>query len=149
MRRGGALALLGRWHAWQAATRRGSGRVVCYAFTRGTSASVAWRGRGDVVLTVTERDGTPRDAVALNAGFAYPPDAAVEVMAGSARMAFYTEGRSAFARSGREAVRAFGRATQAVARSPMPHGRSVTDVFSLVGFDEAYAAISHACPAHA
>ena len=141
--------LIGRWGDWRAATHRAAGSVVCYAYTRTASSSVRLPGRGDVVLTVTERPGSPRDAVALSAGFLYPEGSQVEMVAGPARMAFYTAQRSAFARSGREAVRAFGVAERAVARSPAPRGRSVVDVFSMHGFGDAHAAIAKACPLHA
>ena len=141
--------LIGRWGDWRAATHRAAGSVVCYAYTRRASSSVRLPGRGDVVLTVTERPGSPRDSVALSAGFAYPPGSQVSVTAGAVRMAFYTAQRSAFARSGKEAVRAFGTVSTATARSPAPRGRSVTDVFSLRGFGDAHDAIIRACPWHA
>ncbi len=141
--------LIGRYGDWRVATHKAAGSVVCYAYTRLASSSARLTGRGDVVLTVTERPGSPRDAVALTAGFAYPPGSQVDVTAGKVRMAFYTAQRSAFARSGKEAVRAFGTAAQASARSPAPRGRSVTDVFSLQGFEGAHEAIVKACPLHA
>ncbi len=141
--------LIGHWGDWRAATHRAAGSVVCYAYTRTASSSVRLPGRGDVVLTVTERPGLPRDAVALSAGFIYPPGSQVDVIAGAARMAFYTAQRSAFARSGTQAVRAFRAVPSASAHSPAPRGRSVTDVFSMRGFGDAHAAIAHACPLHA
>ncbi len=140
--------LIGRWGDWRAATHHAAGSVVCYAYTRTASSSIRLPGRGDVVLTVTERPGAPRDAVALSAGFVYPPGSQVDVTAGAARMAFYTAQRSAFARSGPQAVRAFDVVGTATARSPTPRGRSVTDVFSLRGFGDAHAAIARACPLH-
>ena len=145
--------LIGSWGAWHAATHQAAGAVVCYAFTRTASSTPHLRGRGDVVLTVTERPGAPRDAVALSAGFTYPPGSAVVVIAGDVRLPFYTAQRSAFARSGHEAVHAFevagGKRATAAAHSPAPHGDRVTDTFSLEGFDDAHAAITKACPIHA
>jgi hypothetical protein len=143
-----APTLIGRWGDWRAATHRAAGAVVCYAYTRTTSSSVKLPGRGDVVLTVTERPGSPRDAVALSAGFLYPPGSKVDVTAGTVRAAFYTAQRSAFARSGPEIVHAFGAVRTASARSPAPRGRAVTDVFSMNGFADAHAAILKACPQH-
>ena len=145
--------LIGSWGAWRAATHQAAGATVCYAFTRTASSSPPLRGRGDVVLTVTERPGAPRDAVALSAGFTYPPGSAVDMVAGDVRLAFYTAQRAAFARSGHEAVHAFevagGKRALASAHSPAPHGRSVTDMFSLDGFSPAHTAIQKACPVHA
>ena len=145
--------LIGSWGAWRAATHQAAGSVVCYAYTRTASSVPSLRGRGDVVLTVTERPGAPRDAVALSAGFVYPPGSAVEMVAGNARLAFYTAQRSAFARDSEATTRAFQAAGDngrtAAARSPAPHGRSVTDTFSLDGFAHAHAAIEEACPLHA
>ena len=137
---------IGVWDDWQAATNQEAGQPVCYAFTRPSSSSPALPGRGDVVLTVTERAGG-RDAVALTAGFAYAANAEMEISAEGVTLPFYTAGRSAFARDGRAAVALFNRGRQAIARSPGPRGQAVTDNFSLRGFSQAYAAIAKACPA--
>ena len=137
---------IGVWDDWQAATNQEAGQPVCYAFTRPTASSPALSGRGDVVLTVTERSGG-RDAVALTAGFAYPANAEMEMVAEGVTLPFYTAGRSAFARDGRAAVALFNRGRQAVAKSPGPRGQAVSDTFSLRGFSQAYAAITKACPA--
>ena len=102
-------------------------------------------GRGDVVLTVTQRP-TGRDSVAISAGFAYPQNAEVTVQVDQAALNFYTSQRSAFARDGGQAVAAFMRGRQAVARSPGPRNVPVADTFSLRGFAAAYAAIVKACP---
>jgi hypothetical protein len=137
---------IGRFEDWTAAVHQEAGQPVCYAFTRATASTPALRGRGDVVLTVTERPGG-RDAVAISAGFAYAPNAAVQVAADATSMEFYTAQRSAFARDGHAAVIAFQRGRQVVARSPGPKNGVVTDSFSLRGFSAAYAAILKACPA--
>ena len=137
---------IGVWDDWQAATNQEAGQPVCYAFTRPSSSTPALPGRGDVVLTVTERAGG-RDAVALTAGFAYAANAEMEMSAEGVTLPFYTAGRSAFARDGRAAVALFNRGRQAIARSPGPRGQAVTDNFSLRGFSQAYAAIAKACPA--
>jgi hypothetical protein len=137
---------IGKFDDWQAATHQEAGQPVCYAFTRPTSSTPVLPGRGDVVLTVTERSGG-RDAVALTAGFPYPPNAEVDLVAEGVTLPFYTSGRSAFARDGRAAVQLFSKGRQAVARSPGPRGTAVADTFSLRGFSQAYAAISKACPA--
>lgn len=137
---------IGTWDDWQAATNQEAGQPVCYAFSRPSASTPAVPGRGDVVLTVTERAGG-RDAVALTAGFAYPANAEMEMSAEGVTLPFYTSGRSAFARDGRAAVALFNRGRQAVARSPGPRSQAVTDTFSLRGFAQAYAAIVKACPA--
>lgn len=137
---------IGTWEDWQAATNQEGGQPVCYAFSRPTGSSPAVPGRGDVVLTVTERSGG-RDAVALTAGFAYPAGAEMEMSAEGVTLPFYTSGRSAFARDGRAAVALFSRGRQAVAKSPGPRGQTVNDTFSLRGFSQAYAAVTKACPA--
>lgn len=145
---------IGTFEDWQAATHVEGGQTVCYALTRAKASTPALPGRGDVVLTVTHRP-TLRDAVALSAGFAYPARAAVTVEAGPVSLDFYTDKRAAFARNGAGAVGAFIRASQAVAKSPMPKPPGakapgakapVADTFSLKGFSAAYAAINKACP---
>lgn len=137
---------IGKFDEWQAATHQEAGQPVCYAFTRPSNSVPKLPGRGDVVLSVTERAGG-RDAVALTAGFTYPANAEVELAAEGVTLPFYTSGRSAFARDGRAAVALFSKGRQAVARSPGPRGTAVADTFSLRGFSLAYAAITKACPA--
>jgi hypothetical protein len=137
---------IGRWEDWEAATHVEAGQTVCYAFTRVQSSIPAVTGRGDVILTVTERPGAGRDEVAVGAGFAYPPAATVLVQAETTALDFYTASRSAFARDGHAAVAAFTKARQVLVRSPSPKGGNVTDTFSLKGFTKAYAAIVKACP---
>jgi hypothetical protein len=103
-------------------------------------------GRGAVILTVTQRP-SGRDAVAIEAGFTYAPNAAVTVQVDQAGLEFYTAQTAAFARDGKAAVTALHKGSRAIARSPGPKEASVADTFSLNGFGLAYAAIVKACPA--
>ena len=137
---------IGKFEDWQAVTHQEGGQLVCYAFVRAASSQPALPGRGDVVLTVTHRNGG-RDSVAISAGFPYAADAEVQMSVEQAQLAFYTAGRSAFARDGRAVVAAFVKAREAVAKSPGPRNATVTDTFSLRGFSPAYGAINKACPA--
>ena len=137
---------IGTFDDWTAATNSEAGQTVCYAFTRAQSSAPVLPGRGDVVLTVTERPGG-RDAVAISAGFTYAASAAVAVQADAASFEFYTNQRSAFSRDGHATVLAFQKAQKVVARSPGPKNAPVSDSFSLKGFTAAYAAITKACPA--
>ena len=99
-----------------------------------------------MILTVTERPGG-RDAVAISAGFDFGKGAAVTMQVETTGLDFYTAQRNAFARDGKAAVVAFGKAAQALSRSPGPRdGQVVVDTFSLRGFSAAYAAINKACP---
>jgi len=137
---------LGHYENWVAATHLEGGQTVCYAFTRAQSSAPKLPGRGDVVLTVTQRP-SGRDAVAISAGYAYPANAAVKLRMDPAEFELYTAQRSAFARDGHAAVAAFLKGREAVARGPGPRNVAVTDNFSLRGFVAAYAAINKACPA--
>ena len=136
---------IGKFEDWQAATHQEGGALVCYAFTRAVASTPALPGRGDVVLTVTQRPGS-HDAVAISAGFAYPAGAEAQMQVEGVQMAFYTANRSAFAREGHAVVAAFEKARQAVVKSPAPRNASVSDTFSLRGFSPAYAAVNKACP---
>ncbi len=136
---------IGYFDDWTAAVHREAGEKVCYAFTRAASSTPAIAGRGDVVLTVTERPAS-RDVVAISAGFAYSRNASVSVGIEQTSMDFYTAQRSAFARDGHAAAQAFQRGRLVIARSPGPRGQIVSDHFSLRGFSAAYAAIGRACP---
>lgn len=137
---------LGKFEDWIAATYQEGGQPVCYAFTRAGNSTPKLPGRGEVILSVTERP-TGRDAVALSAGFAFAANAEVTVQVDQTALNFYTAQRSAFARDGKAAVAAFQKGVQAVARSPGPRNAQVVDTFSLKGFSAAYAAIVKACPA--
>ncbi len=137
---------IGRFEDWTAATHEEAGQTVCYAFSRASSSVPALPGRGDVVLTVTQRPGGSRDSVALSAGFAYAAGADVTLRVDQASLAFYTAQRSAFARDGRSTIAALERGRHAIAKSPGPRGTLVVDTFSLRGFSPAYAAINKACP---
>jgi hypothetical protein len=136
---------IGKFNDWIAATHQEAGQTVCYAFTRAQSSLPALPGRGPVVLTVTHR-ATGRNAVAIEAGFAYAPNVTVNVQVDQAGLEFYTAQRAAFARNGLDAVTAFETANRAIARSPGPHDTSITDTFSMKGFTAAYTAISKQCP---
>ena len=134
---------IGVFEDWQAATLAEGGQTVCYAFTRAKTSAPAVPGRGEVVLTVTQR-ASVRDAVALSAGFEYAANAAVEVEIDKTKLEFYTAKRSAFARDGKVVTTAMQKAARVVARSP--NKTPVTDTFSLKGFGKAYDAINKACP---
>ena len=136
---------IGRFEDWTAATHAEGGQTVCYAFTRAQSSTPAVPGRGDVVLTVTQRPAG-RDAVALSAGFAYPAAAEVQMAVDKQELPFYTNARSAFAKDGHAVTLALGAARTAVVKSPGPKGATVSDTFSLRGFPAAYAAINKTCP---
>ncbi len=136
---------IGHFDDWTAATNSEAGERVCYAFARASHSAPASAGRGEVVLTVTQRP-SGRDAVAILAGFTYAANAAVTVQVDQNPLEFYVAGRSAFARDGHAAAAAFGRGRQVTAKSPGPHNASVVDTFSLKGFGRAYEAINKACP---
>jgi len=130
---------------WIAATHGEGAQMVCYALSRAKTSTPSLPGRGQVVLTVSERP-TVRDTVAIEAGFDYAKDAAVTLQVDQSGLDFYTRGSDAYARDGKAAVAAFQRGDRAIGRSPGPHKEQVTDTFSLRGFSAAYAAVVKACP---
>ena len=141
----GAPKELAKFDDWIAATHGEGSQLVCYALTRAQNSVPKLSGRGEVVLTVSER-ATVRDTVAIEAGFDYAPNAAVTLQVDQAGLDFYTRHSDAYARDGKAAVAAFQRGERAIARSPGPHKETVTDTFSLKGFSAAYAAVVKACP---
>lgn len=134
---------LGDFNDWTAATYDQAGHTMCYAFTR-AQASPADPGHHRAILTVTERP-TFRDSVAIEAGFDFAPKAAVKMDVGHTSLDFYTAHSTAYARDDRAAVRAFERGANAVAHLPVPHGKMVSETFSLNGFSAAHDAILKAC----
>ena len=141
----GAPKAIGTFDDWIAATHGDGAQMVCYALSRAQTSTPKLPGRGEVVLTVSER-ATVRDTVAIEAGFDYAKDAAVTVQIDQTGLDFYTRGHDAYARDPKAAVAAFQRGDRAIARSPGPHKEQVTDTFSLKGFSAAYAAVVKACP---
>lgn len=135
----------GKFGDWTAASYGSGGEKACYAFVAASHSSPAIAGRGDVLLTVTERAGA-RDEVTLGAGYTYPKNASVELTVGTKKIAFYTNADTAFTDAGAAAIAAFKSGDTAQAVATGPHGHDVTDDFSLAGFSGAYAAIAAACP---
>jgi hypothetical protein len=138
---------LGKFDDWIAATHQESGQTTCYAFVRSSHSAPALPGRGPVILTVTQRQGS-RDEVAITAGYTFPKGASVTLQVLATGLDFYTAGSDAFARDGKASVAAFQKGSEALSRAPGPkEGQVIADTFSLRGFSAAYAAINKACPA--
>jgi invasion protein IalB len=135
----------GKFGDWTAATYGSGTAKACYAFTTATHSDPDLPGRGQVMLTVTDRAGA-RDEVTLSAGYIYPPKAVVQLTVGDAKIDFYTSGENAFTTDGTAAIAAFKNGSAAEAKSSAPHDRKVKDEFSLSGFSGAYGAIAAACP---
>jgi hypothetical protein len=135
----------GKFSDWTAASYGSGTGKACYAFVAASHSDPVLKKRGDVMLTVTQRQGAP-DEVTLSAGYTYPAKATVTLTVGSSTIDFYTQGGTAFTVSGKDAVAAFKNGTTAEAKSTGPHGHPVTDDFSLSGFSGAYSAITTACP---
>jgi hypothetical protein len=144
-RGGGQPVSLGDFFDWHAASHKEGDTAVCYIFTRAEAPVARVPGRGDVVLSVTRRDGS-RDSVALSAGFVLPGHEDAVLQAGTTRLLFYIAGRSAFSRDGAAAVAAFGHEYSVAAHVHGPKGADIVDHFGLKGFSAAYAAMLKACP---
>jgi hypothetical protein len=125
----------GKFGDWTAATYGSGNAEACYAFTVAQASSPALPGRGQVMLTVTERPGA-HDEVTLSAGYDYPRKPTVTLDVDD----------TGFTTDGGTAVTAFQQGATASATSSAPGGGNVTDVFSLAGFSDAYSAITAACP---
>ncbi len=132
---------IGKFDDWTAATHQEAGQKVCYAFTRAQTAG----GKSNAIMTVTQR-AAGRDAVAIDAGYLFPPNAAVSVQVDAVALEFYTAQRNAFARDGKAAVAAFQKGSRAVTKGPGAKDGQVSDTFSMKGFSAAYAAIVKECP---
>jgi hypothetical protein len=136
---------LGTFGDWIAASYGSGAGMACYAFTTAKTSDPALPGRGPVQLTVTQRHGAPIE-VTLAAGYIYPRSPTVGLTVGTAAFDFYTQGGTAFTVSNDAAVAAFEAGATANAKSSAPHGKTVSDTFSLTGFSGAYGAIKKACP---
>jgi hypothetical protein len=135
----------GKFGDWTGATYGDGAAKACYAFTMAQASSPSIPNRGQVMLTVTERSGA-HDEVTLSAGYTYPHKPNVTLDIDGNKINFYTKGETAFTTQGGDAVTDFQQGSTATATSSMPGGGTVTDVFSLAGFSDAYSAITAACP---
>lgn len=136
----------GQYGRWTAATYGQGNEKVCYAFTLAQSSTPALQGRGKVMLTVSERQGS-RNEVSVTSGYDYPHDAKVDLTVGTTPFSFFTQRNVAFATDGLGAIGAFKIGNSAMVVSSAPNGHDkVTDQFSLAGFSAAYKAITQACP---
>jgi hypothetical protein len=135
----------GQFGDWTAATYNVGGQKICYAFTTAQKVEPAAAAHDPVMLTVTERPGA-RDEVTISAGYSYPKDAEVSLAVGAQKFDFYTKDSTAYTTMGAPAAAAFKAGDVAVATGTGPHGKPVTDTFSLKGVSGAEAAIIAACP---
>ncbi len=136
---------LGTFGDWIAASYGAGSNMACYAFTTAKSSDTALPGRGPVQLTVTQRKSAP-DEVTIAAGYTYPKSPTVTLTVGTSAIDFYTQGQTAFTTGGAAAISAFQAGATATAKSSAPHGKTVSDTFSLTGFSGAFSAIKKACP---
>ncbi len=136
---------LGVFGDWTAASYGAGSAKACYAFTTAKTSDPALAGRGAVQLTVTQRKSAA-DEVTIAAGYTYPKTPTVTLTVGTTALDFYTQDQTAFTASGAAAISAFQAGATAVAKSSAPHGKTVTDTFSLTGFSGAYGALKKACP---
>ncbi len=134
----------GKFGDWTAATYGTGDAEICYAFTAPQSSSPAVKDRGPVMLTVTNRKGSPHE-VSITTGYDYPKNATVSLAVGSNSFDFFTQKDVAFTTSGAAAVAAFEAGATATATGPGPQGHPVVDQYSLTGFSDAYKAITAAC----
>jgi len=136
---------LGTFGDWISASYGSGASTACYAFTTAKTSAPALAGRGPVQLTVTRRKSAP-DEVTIAAGYTYPASPTVTLTVGTGSFDFYTQNETAFTVSNTAAIAAFRAGAVAIAKSSAPHGKTVTDTFSLTGFSGAYGAIKKACP---
>ncbi len=136
---------LGSYGNWVAAAYQENGLPVCYASTQAIASTPPVANRGVPVLTISQRPDM-RDAVSIGGILAGAGDAGVVMRVGLASFDFYPAGSNVFARDGTMAIAAFRSGSQATVQSPLPDGGVVSDMFSLIGFSAAYAAISGGCP---
>ena len=134
---------LGVFQKWTAATYGTGASEACYAFT--TAPAAKGSKAAPAMLTVTERAGDP-DEISVSQGVNYAKDAKPTVKVGGQTLPFFTKGDTAYALHGNATTKAFLGGSNAIATSPTPDGKTVTDTFSLTGFSDAYKAIQKACP---
>jgi invasion protein IalB len=140
---------LGKFGAWEAHRARAGGETVCYiaAVPERTNRKVA--GRREVALMVSRWPKAKIDAqVKLAAGYTLKKDSTVTFRFVGRSYKLWTKGRNAWA-DGRKMDKAIVLAMEAgrklTVESQPGKGKSVTDTFSLTGFNDAWDAARKAC----
>ena len=140
---------LGKFGAWEAHRARAGGETVCYAASVPERTNRKVAGRREVALMVAR---WPKAKIAgqvkLAAGYALKKDSTVTFRFVGRTYKLWTKGRNAWA-DGRKMDRAIVLAMEAgrklTVESQPAKGKSVTDTFSLSGFNDAWDAARKAC----
>ncbi len=144
---------LGTFSSWTAAELSGPDGKVCYMVARPTKSEGKYAKRGEVLLVVTHRPAAKRrDEVTFQAGYPYKAGTKVPLAVESKKFELVArpdvEPESAWSpddKSDKSIVAALKSGKTAVVRSVSARSTETTDIFSLAGFSQAYAAIGQAC----
>ncbi len=144
-----AIERLGDFTDWSAYHFVEGGQPACYIASQPKTAEGDYTDRGKIYALVSHRPSDERiDEVNLIAGYVYEADSPVEVVVGTKRWSFFSEGDRAWAPTREEdgaLVRAMKAGSRMVVKGTSSRGTLTTDTYSLLGFSKAYAAIRKAC----
>jgi hypothetical protein len=141
--------VLGLYDNWGAQTFAEGKNTGCSMWSQPTKDEGKYKQRGPIYAYVTHRPWDKRvNEVSFAAGYAYKKDSAVQVLIGGEKFTLFTDGETAWSRSGaddKKLVDAMRRGSTMSVSGMSSKGTQTTDTFSLNGFSKAYEAIGKAC----
>lgn len=149
---GGAQpTLIGQYGTWGAYTAAPSGRKVCFALAKPTSAktSPANRPRDPSYAFVATRPAEKvANEVSVMIGYPFKPGFEATLEVAGAKFALYTQGDGAWIKNAADETRmveALRKGTDAVVKGQSAKGTETTDIFALKGLAQALDRIAQEC----
>lgn len=142
---------LGQFGDWGAYKATPGGKIVCFAFSKPTSAVTEPAGRSrdaSYAFVSTRPSEKVKNEVSVIVGYPQKGGTDATVAVGSAHYNFYTQNDGAWVKNAAEEprmVEAMRKAPNMVVKSESAHGTKTTDTYSLKGFAEALAKVAEAC----
>jgi len=141
---------INKFSDWVASTYTDNGKTLCYASTEPKKVAGAPKGRAKPYVAVTHAPAANvRDQVSYVAGYEMKPDSEVSVLIGKETYALtILQKDRAWAKdpdTDKALVAAMRKGNSVTIKGTTTTGKTVTDVYSLLGFSKAYQAIGAAC----
>lgn len=141
--------LIDVYNKWEAYTYSEDGQKVCYMGSQPTSAKGDYTQRGKIYVMVTHRPALKLlNEVSFITGYTYKSGSEVDLRIDSKSFKLFTQDDSAWAvnsEEDRKLVSAMKAGSTMVVVGYSSRDTKTTDTYSLLGFTDAYNAISKAC----
>lgn len=144
-----ALERLGDFKDWSAFTSGEGGNRVCFMSSQPLRDEGNYTNRGSIYTFVTHRPGEGRvGEVNVKPGYTYQEGSFVDVSVDGTEFRMVTQGGNAWPHdpeTDKKLIQAMIKGSTMIVRGTSSRGTLTTDTYSLLGFTNAYEAISNAC----